>query len=366
MFNMLFTNFCVLVTFVYLSGILAKKYNNDLKMPSLKVQMVAGLLFGLYGNILMSYSFSINQLVIADFRHLALVIIASYLGWFPTLITGVVIGAGRMVLLGMSTASMIAGTGMMLTAVLCALISRLPGKRLYNMLTMNLAAMTIISLVITLNTTEPLFWVLLIYLVLSIAATLVIYILTEDVLGSIQMFLQMKKHAETDHLTSLNNLRQFEQLLDRRYDEAIQNREKLGVLLVDIDGFKKINDTYGHAAGDVVLQQLSQLLKKHARPMDEVSRNGGEEFTILAPKASLLETAALGEKIRKAVEQHMFELQDGIVLNVTISLGAAVYPDTVMTDNARELLLQADKALYRAKNSGRNRVCMAEAPDENT
>nr|WP_235439671.1 GGDEF domain-containing protein [Paenibacillus sp. DMB20] len=107
------------------------------------------------------------------------------------------------------------------------------------------------------------------------------------------------------------------------------------------------------------MRQISRLLKHQSRSVDEVSRNGGEEFSVLVPNASLEEASALAEKMRAAVERHSFEMEDGTRLQVTISIGVAVHPDTIRAEDGKDLLEQADAELYRAKNSGRNRVCSA-------
>ncbi|WP_098749291.1 diguanylate cyclase [Paenibacillus sp. EZ-K15] len=361
MTNILFTNFCIFVTFLYLSGLLSKKYVAGVVTPSINVKINAGLLFGIYGIILMYYSFPIDPRFFADLRHLAIVVIASYLGWLPSLIAGVLIALGRLILFGMSASSAIAGAGMLLIGIICGTLSRIHWNRLSKMLLMSVSSMLVLLGIMWMNIQDhhKVHTVFTQHLIISMLATVVIYMLTEYINTSNQLFLQMKKNAETDYLTSLHNLRQFEQLLSERFLEAQHFSERLGVLIVDIDHFKKINDTYGHAAGDAVLQQLSKVLREHSRSFDEVSRNGGEEFSVLVPEATIDETAAIAERIRAAVADHTFVLENGTKIQITVSIGAAVHPDTIRSKNAKELLQQADRELYRAKDSGRNRVCSA-------
>lgn len=361
MLNILFANFCMFVTFLYISGLLSQRYVHGVQSPSMILKVNAGLLFGIYGIILMYYSFPVDTLVFADLRHLAIVVIASYMGWLPSLIAGVLIGAGRMLLFGLTSSSVSAAAGTCLIGMLCGLISLYQSRRLTKMLIMNFTAMIVILLTMLINLKQrgDLLELFTIQLVISVLGTLIIYTLTEHINTSNKLFLQMKKNSETDHLTSLNNLRQFEQLLAERFVEAYHFDERLGVLAVDIDHFKKINDTFGHEAGDVVLQQLGRVLKGHSRSLDEVSRNGGEEFSVIVPDASPAEVLALAEKIRTAVERHSFELRDGTTIKITVSVGAAIHPDTIQAADARDLLQQADQELYRAKHSGRNQVCLA-------
>ncbi|ANY73959.1 diguanylate cyclase [Paenibacillus ihbetae] len=361
MINILFTNFCILVTFLYVSGLLSRQYVTGFDSPSRSVKLCGGVLFGIYGIILMYYSFPIDPRFFADLRHLAIIVIASYLGWLPSLVAGLLMAVGRVLLFGMTGYSAAAGAGMLVIGMVCGLISLARWDRLTKMMTMSIASMLVLFFVISSNIPDrdKVFSVFTQHLIISLLATLVIYMLTEYIHTSNKLFLQLKKYAETDYLTSLNNLRQFEQLLSERFLEAQHFSERLGVLMIDIDHFKKINDTYGHAAGDAVLQQLSKVLKDNSRSFDEVSRNGGEEFSVLVPEATITETTALAERIRAAVERHAFTLDDGTKLHITISVGVAVHPDTIRSREARQLMEQADQELYRAKNNGRNRVCSA-------
>nr|WP_235439672.1 LytS/YhcK type 5TM receptor domain-containing protein [Paenibacillus sp. DMB20] len=240
MINILFTNFCVLVTLLYVSGLLSKKYVVG-RSPSLLVKVNAGLLFGVYGIILMFYSYPIAPLFFADLRHLAIVVIACYMGWLPSLIAGILIAAGRMLLFGLTHSSVMVGASMLLTGILCGLISRMKADKLMKMMVMNVAAMLIILalLLINLKDHDSLAGIFTTQFIISVLGTFVIYALAEYINASNMLFLQMKKNAETDYLTSLNNLRQFEQLLSERFLEVNHHGEKLGLLLIDIDHFKK-------------------------------------------------------------------------------------------------------------------------------
>lgn len=118
-----------------------------------------------------------------------------------------------------------------------------------------------------------------------------------------------------------------------------------------------MNDTYGHSAGDAVLKQLGQLLIEHSRSADMVSRNGGEEFAILLLDCGNHQALAIAESIRQSVEKYLFALPDGTTIRLTISIGVAVFPDHCDEQDDADFFEQADRALYEAKNTGRNRVC---------
>jgi diguanylate cyclase len=124
--------------------------------------------------------------------------------------------------------------------------------------------------------------------------------------------------------------------------------------MIDIDFFKRVNDTYGHSAGDMVLKQLSGILISSCRSFDIVSRKGGEEFTVILLDCNYEHAFEIAERIRKNVEDYYFIIDDSKKVSITISIGVSSYPSR--TDNSNELLHEADNALYSAKRNGRNQV----------
>jgi two-component system cell cycle response regulator len=158
----------------------------------------------------------------------------------------------------------------------------------------------------------------------------------------------------TDGLTKLHNHRYFQDELARAFEESQRYQRPLSLAMIDIDFFKKINDTYGHAVGDDVLKYAARLYRTSVRSTDLVARYGGEEFAVMMPETALDDAIAFAEKIRTMVEQSPMETQAGNV-PVTISIGVASVPHTRI-HSAKELIIAADKALYRAKRSGRNQV----------
>jgi diguanylate cyclase (GGDEF)-like protein len=167
------------------------------------------------------------------------------------------------------------------------------------------------------------------------------------------------QYATLDALTNLNNRRQFETRLGQEIAIAKRQNNPLCAMMIDIDFFKRVNDTYGHAAGDEVLRTVAGLIKAALRESDIPARYGGEEFAILLPYSHLKEAKTVGERIRKAVENHPIPIEiEGEKhdpINVTISMGLAEFD---FKESGEELFERADKALYEAKTSGRNRVCI--------
>ncbi|HEY7479959.1 MAG TPA: diguanylate cyclase [Gemmatimonadales bacterium] len=164
---------------------------------------------------------------------------------------------------------------------------------------------------------------------------------------------QMRHLAETDPLTNCFNRRALMEKLEQEMDRAARYATMLTGMMVDIDNFKQINDTYGHLVGDRVLKQLAALLKREQRSVDIVARYGGEEFVVLLPETTSTESRNFAERILRRVSTHDFG-ESGHPVRVTISIGIASFPDERVSDG-ESLLKLADTHLYRAKSDGRNR-----------
>jgi two-component system, cell cycle response regulator len=159
--------------------------------------------------------------------------------------------------------------------------------------------------------------------------------------------------AETDALTGCFNRRALMEKLEQEMDRAARYATMLTCMMIDIDNFKQINDTYGHLVGDRVLKQLANLLRREQRSVDIVARYGGEEFVVLLPETTITESRNFAERILRRVAGHDFG-EAGQPVRVTISIGVASFPDERVGDGD-SLLRLADGHLYRAKSEGRNR-----------
>ncbi|MET3939478.1 diguanylate cyclase [Paenibacillus sp. PvP094] len=359
MLSTFFINICVMITFMYISGIIAKYYNIRVPFPSLRVQMIGGFLFGIYGTVLMNYSFPLNEDTIVDLRHLAIVTAAVYLGGLASVISGLVISILRIAMFGLSSPAIDAGFVMTLIGLSGVYFAYASWSRLTKIITMNLLGITLIFVILVLNSSSmnSLMKVYPLQMTISFIGGIFIYFIAEFINKSNEMLFLLERRASTDHLTNLSNRRQFEKSLELQLERARENRQKLSLLVIDIDRFKKVNDTYGHSAGDAVLKQLGQLLIEHSRSADMVSRNGGEEFAILLLDCGNHQALAIAESIRQSVEKYLFALPDGTTIRLTISIGVAVFPDHCDERDDADFFEQADRALYEAKNTGRNRVC---------
>ena len=172
------------------------------------------------------------------------------------------------------------------------------------------------------------------------------------------VYAEVLKHATMDALTGLNNRRQFEIRLNQELANAKRNNISLCCMMLDVDYFKKVNDTYGHSAGDEVLKLVSDVIKSEIREYDIACRFGGEEFFIILPQTNINEACSVAQRLRKVIEESKMEIKDAETeevsrIKVTISVGVCEYESSMTTD----LIIQkADKALYEAKTTGRNRV----------
>jgi diguanylate cyclase (GGDEF)-like protein len=178
-----------------------------------------------------------------------------------------------------------------------------------------------------------------------------------DITETRQLMDQLADMAQHDPLTSLYNRRMFFSMADNRFAELKRHGGKAAVIMLDIDLFKAVNDTYGHAAGDEVLVRISQGIAHRLRQTDIVARYGGEEFCIYLSSTASQEAAQVAEELRCLVQDLQIHYNDQPI-NVTISLGVASY-DSSRHQELSQLLTQADDALYQAKNTGRNKVTLA-------
>jgi len=159
---------------------------------------------------------------------------------------------------------------------------------------------------------------------------------------------KIEQLASRDPLTNLYNRYKFSQLFDSLYETMSQNSSKMSLILIDIDYFKKINDTYGHNVGDEVLVQISELIRRLLRESDVVGRWGGEEFVVLLPLANLENALNIADQIRGLIEG-----QTAHPFKITASFGVTEVKES---DDLKSVIDRADTALYEAKESGRNRI----------
>ena len=178
-------------------------------------------------------------------------------------------------------------------------------------------------------------------------------------LGRERVWREAQSYAQAaviDPVSGLFNRRYFQARLDEELQRAIRQLTSVGLLMVDLDGFKSINDRFGHVGGDLVIRDISEILRRSVRIFDVCTRFGGEEFAVMMPGGTAESAGTIAERIRQRVEAYQRTEPDLSDLRVTASIGVAVSPPGV---TARDLIERADRALYHAKKAGKNRVSIA-------
>jgi len=179
---------------------------------------------------------------------------------------------------------------------------------------------------------------------------------------------KLEKHlqhlASTDPMTELYNRRAFFEISDLEVSGAKIDKEKLTCLLIDIDHFKNINDTYGHDAGDIVITSVAKMMISNTRDKDHIGRIGGEEFAILMPKTDADAAYLIADRLRENISRHAISIHNHHTLKVTVSIGLSSL-NHHSEETIHTLLKRADNALYQAKNNGRNQVCCLPSKSKN-
>ena len=183
---------------------------------------------------------------------------------------------------------------------------------------------------------------------------LLVCVLARGTVQDIKRIATLEAETITDPLMEIYNRRYLERRLEEEFSRARRYGFPFSILLLDIDQFKKVNDDYGHLAGDRVLKEIGEIIRRTVRNVDVPARYGGEEVSILLPHTLGVDATILADRIRRAIEDHPFRNGSGIPLRCTVSVGiAGMTPECAGAD---QLLQMADTAMYRAKEDGRNRT----------
>jgi len=357
MFKDLLVNASFLITTLFIGSQVFKNTGiNNLSLIRYKVLM--GLIGGISCITLMYYGFHINTGVILDFRNIPEVIVAIMGGSISVLITAVLSILFRLFYFGVSTYSIVTSIGIAMVTLGCALISRFKISVIRKCGYMGMLGLIIRTIVFSLliNNTDLLLRVLMLFWIGTIVIGIAVYYLIQHLVTAHNLILNLKESATTDFLTGLNNTRSFDTYFNKSIKNSLEKGEQLSFLMVDIDFFKKINDTYGHSVGDFILKEFGKIIVSSCRTFDLVSRMGGEEFSVVLPNCPLSKTLEIAERIRRNMENYNFITENNKSVHITVSIGVAVYPDTI--NNVEQITERADEGLYKAKQSGRNKVCV--------
>ncbi|WP_246942690.1 GGDEF domain-containing protein [Bacillus pinisoli] len=336
--------------------------NNRLTFQSpILIKVLDGLIAGLLGIILMHYSIQVNADTILDLRHIPVILVSFFGGFLPTIVAAFVISIGRF-FISYNLSAFVSLGMMIIVAIGASLISyKVKASNWKKWMILLFFSQFCFSVALYIVVTD--YQAVLNYAFFHIISTIIGGILTFYfvlyIRRNTELFNLYKENSERDSLTGLYNVRSFDRYYNSMLAEAKSNHENCAICLFDIDYFKQINDTHGHPAGDEVIKQFALLLSQLTRNGDIVSRNGGEEFSVLLPGCSLLKAEEIAERIRMTAESRWFTLPNRDRIKLTVSAGIAVHDQTDDISDTDYLYQQADDALYKAKQNGRNRVMMA-------
>ncbi|HGE7610365.1 GGDEF domain-containing protein [Bacillus thuringiensis] len=346
----LFVNTTIIISFIFVGGQLLR--DKPLKEGfSFLQKCVIGIFTGILGVLLMHFGVHIEDIML-DLRYLAVILAIIVGGPVATSITVTIILITRLIFTEYSLASELACYTILLSGIGVIFIARIQTSITLKLVWLHVYCLSIliVPMYILFNDIS----VVVLYLISSITTGYITFVSTNYVLQSNELFQKMKQYATIDALTGLGNVRQFDLEMNCHISNKNMKNDSLCLLLIDIDHFKYVNDTYGHPAGDEVLKQVGCILRETSQFPDLAFRKGGEEFALLIPNKGLAYGICMGEQIRTAVESHPFQLLDGTKIKITVSVGVSEYEGS-----SEQFIQAADDALYYSKRNGRNKVSSA-------
>lgn len=357
MWQGLFINACVLITFIFITSQVFHNTTISPKAP-IGVRLKLGLIGGITSVVLIYFSIPIGSNSIIEFRDITLILVAIFGGVFPAVIAGLITALFRLNYYGVNYTSIVSFIMTIAIAIGCGAISLLRIKIKMKSILLLLYSLIVrsIAYLIVLEDKKVEITIISSVWLATIVLSAILYNVVNYLVTAHNLLKKLKLESSHDFLTGLHNTRKFDIHYNAMKQEALEKQSKIALLIIDIDHFKNVNDTYGHIAGDAVLKELGLVLLRNSRTEDLVSRIGGEEFAIVTKDKSIDETKMLAERIRQDVARHHFPLPNGKDLSITVSVGAAIYPDTVQ--NIERLKEASDTKLYESKSSGRNKVCI--------
>lgn len=357
----LFINLCVLFSLIFIYMQIRMKLELEKKRYISSV-LIDGIAGGILGYILMFFAIQVTSETMVDLRFIPVMLVVLFIGVPQAVISAILIILARF-LFGFTTSAVAAMVLMIILIIGFILILKVEKAinlknnsyktSFYMILFSNIVFSVIISYLV--KDGELLASLISIYWVVAIVGGLTSVFFVEYIRKTQYLLMKYKEDSTTDFLTGLNNVRQFDGIWNALVGNAAAKNERLSLLMIDIDHFKNVNDTYGHPVGDKILIELGKVLTDTTRSFDVVSRNGGEEFSVILPDCPHQQAIEIAERIRKAVEQNEFEVSPKETISITVSIGVATYPETV--SDTVEIVDIADEGLYKAKRTGRNKVC---------
>ncbi|MBO1510265.1 GGDEF domain-containing protein [Metabacillus bambusae] len=359
----LFVHLCIMIAFLFVGGAIFK--NNPYEI-NLRNKMIFGVFTGILGSLLMIFSIQVETETIIDLRHIVMIVSAIFGGFVSSFITSTLIAISRLLFLDISTGVVIVSIAIVFVGAIMGVISSLKISKSKQWIFMVVTSTFIFSIILYIRVRhlDHFNIILFNYWCLSIFGGIITYILVNYISRSNYLNYEYKKQATVDFLTGLKNARQFDLILSNLMADAKIQRKNIGLLYIDIDYFKQINDRYGHQAGDSILHEVGSILIASISEHDTVFRNGGEEFSVLLLDKNLEKSIEIAEHIRTKIERHPFLLPNNLNIHITFSIG--VTTSQSVGETPQNIVKRADDALYRAKSKGRNQVCWSQAEERDS
>lgn len=352
----LFHNLTLLMSGFYLLGKLSP---HPITVDSKRsVRILYGISLSLLSWMLMQLTIEPVPGVLVDLRHIPVIVAAYFAGPLPTAIVTIVIILYRFSI-SLNSSAYAAALFITLIAVGTSLLVKwLPiySKRTFTLVTVYATVLHGIVLIYVLADSKLIMDILSVVLPASFISSWLALVITRDIRLTKQSMRTWQQTAQRDFLTGLHNFRAFTDHFDDLKQQTILQQHEVALITVDIDHFKHVNDTFGHEAGDEVLRQFASRLRDGVTDAGFISRNGGEEFSVLVEQLTDVKVLALAEQLRERIATSPFQLSNGTQLPLTASFGVAHFPKS--TSQIQQLVTDADVALYHSKQNGRNRVTL--------
>jgi diguanylate cyclase len=350
-------NGAILITIIYLTGLLHKQFLVNINQTLKDIMLMMIAIFA--GWFSMFFGIHIDDSVIFDLRFIPVIIAALYAkNPIVIIVVGVGIGLARYTF-GISEAATVGFINMAVLAIIGAALSmQLKKWTFYKKMFTITAVLNVLNTVVVavfgvISVQDYLLVIMPIVFPMNVLLSLLLVWIVKDLYDEYLYKMDLVESARKDPLTQLYNRRAFMHFYNQ-YMSGKKGGSPFAIAFIDIDHFKKINDTYGHIVGDLVLQEVSKVISNSLRSIDIVSRYGGEEFVIILPECNKESANKAVERIRESLEIKAINI-NGLDISITLSAGIAAASGM----GSSHLLKQADDALYLAKNTGRNKVVCA-------
>lgn len=328
------------------------------------VRVIYGICLSLLALLLMQITIEPIPGVLVDLRHIPVIVAAYFASPLPTCIVTIVIIVYRFSV-NTNAAAFAAFFFIILIAGGTSFIVRwLPiySKKTFAAVTVYATILHGVVLTYVLSDSGFLLNILSVVLPASFISSWVALVIIRDIRLTKQAMQSLQLSAERDFLTGLYNFRSFSDHFEDLKQQNILHTRAIALITIDIDHFKTVNDTYGHEAGDEILRQFAKRLLDGVTDSGYVSRNGGEEFSILVEQLTLSKVLSLAEQLRERIATSPFPLKNGKSLQLTASFGVASFPET--TRQIQDIVTDADAALYQSKQNGRDQVTLFSTEQE--